>query len=196
MKNDHIFRRQGTSTKHIKTNIFVLAYLEDGVLQTDSTKLRLHYMNSTTFYVDMLCLLPLDFLYLSLHFQVYIHYISRFTFLTFPGIYSSHFQVYIPYISMYIFLTFPGIHSLHFQVYIPYISRNIFLTFPGIYSLHFQVYFLTFPGIYIRYISRYIFLTFPGIYIFLHFQVYTPHISRLTFFLFSGIYSIRKDLVF
>jgi cyclic nucleotide gated channel alpha 3 len=46
-----------------------LAYLEDGVLQTDSTKLRLHYMNSTTFYVDMLCLLPLDFLYLSLHFQ-------------------------------------------------------------------------------------------------------------------------------
>jgi hypothetical protein len=40
------------------------------VLQTDSTKLRLHYMNSTTFYVDMLCLLPLDFLYLSLHFQV------------------------------------------------------------------------------------------------------------------------------
>ncbi|XP_023348322.1 cyclic nucleotide-gated channel cone photoreceptor subunit alpha, partial [Eurytemora carolleeae] len=48
---------------------FRIAYLEDGVLQTDSTKLRLHYMNSTTFYVDMLCLLPLDFLYLSLHFQ-------------------------------------------------------------------------------------------------------------------------------
>ena len=50
--------------------IYLSAYLEDGVLQTDSTKLRQHYMNSTTFYVDMLCLLPLDFLYLSLHFQV------------------------------------------------------------------------------------------------------------------------------
>jgi len=39
------------------------------VLQTDSTKLRQHYMNSTTFYVDCLCLLPLDFLYLSLGFK-------------------------------------------------------------------------------------------------------------------------------
>ena len=46
------------------------AYLEDGVLQTDSVKLRQHYMNSTTFYIDLLCLLPLDFLYLSLEFQV------------------------------------------------------------------------------------------------------------------------------
>ena len=45
------------------------AYLEDGVLQTDSVKLRQHYMNSTTFYIDLLCLLPLDFLYLSLEFQ-------------------------------------------------------------------------------------------------------------------------------
>ena len=44
-------------------------YLEDGVLQTDSVKLRQHYMNTTTFYVDLLCLLPLDFLYLSLDFQ-------------------------------------------------------------------------------------------------------------------------------
>ena len=35
------------------------AYLEDGVLQTDSVKLRQHYMNSTTFYIDLLCLLPL-----------------------------------------------------------------------------------------------------------------------------------------
>ncbi|ESO06756.1 hypothetical protein HELRODRAFT_92990, partial [Helobdella robusta] len=31
--------------------------------------MRLHYFNSTTFYVDMLCLLPLDFLYLSLGFK-------------------------------------------------------------------------------------------------------------------------------
>ena len=48
---------------------FRTGYLEDGVLQTDSTKLRQHYMNSTTFYIDCLCLLPLDFLYLSLGFK-------------------------------------------------------------------------------------------------------------------------------
>ena len=47
-------------------NIFLF---QDGVLQVDSTKLRLHYMNSTTFYIDCLCLLPLDFLYLSLGFK-------------------------------------------------------------------------------------------------------------------------------
>ena len=52
-------------------SLYIAAYLEDGVLQTEATKLRHHYMNSTTFYVDMLCLLPLDFLYLSLHFQGY-----------------------------------------------------------------------------------------------------------------------------
>ena len=45
---------------------FRTGFLEDGVLQTDSTRLRLHYMNSTMFYIDCLCLLPLDFLYLSL----------------------------------------------------------------------------------------------------------------------------------
>lgn len=48
---------------------FRTGYLEDGVLQTDSTKLRQHYMNSTTFYIDCLCLLPLDFLYLSIGFN-------------------------------------------------------------------------------------------------------------------------------
>ncbi|XP_012533940.1 cyclic nucleotide-gated cation channel alpha-3 isoform X2 [Monomorium pharaonis] len=49
---------------HIRTG-----YLEDGVLQTDATKLRNHYTNSTTFYIDILCLLPLDFLYLSIGFN-------------------------------------------------------------------------------------------------------------------------------
>ena len=39
------------------------------MLQTDGVKLRQHYMNSTTFYIDALCLLPLDFLYLSLGFM-------------------------------------------------------------------------------------------------------------------------------
>ncbi|KAJ8982036.1 hypothetical protein NQ317_007746 [Molorchus minor] len=48
---------------------FRTGYLEDGVLQTDATKLRHHYMNSTTFYIDCLCLLPLDFLYLSVGFN-------------------------------------------------------------------------------------------------------------------------------
>ncbi|XP_047489099.1 cyclic nucleotide-gated cation channel alpha-3-like [Penaeus chinensis] len=48
---------------------FRTGYLEDGVLQTDSRKLRQHYMNSTTFYIDCLCLLPLDFLYLSIDFK-------------------------------------------------------------------------------------------------------------------------------
>ena len=48
---------------------FRTGYLEDGVLQTDGTKLRIHYMNSTMFYIDCLCLLPLDFLYLSIGFK-------------------------------------------------------------------------------------------------------------------------------
>ncbi|KAL7736054.1 hypothetical protein ACLKA6_003792 [Drosophila palustris] len=48
---------------------FRTGYLEDGVLQTDAMKLRTHYMNSTIFYIDCLCLLPLDFLYLSIGFN-------------------------------------------------------------------------------------------------------------------------------
>lgn len=48
---------------------FRTGYLEDGVLQTDGVKLRQHYMNTTKFYVDCLCLLPLDFLYLSIGFN-------------------------------------------------------------------------------------------------------------------------------
>jgi hypothetical protein len=47
---------------------FRTGYLDDGVLQTDSIKLRIHYMNTTMFYIDCLCLLPLDFLYLSIGF--------------------------------------------------------------------------------------------------------------------------------
>lgn len=48
---------------------FRTGYLDDGVLQTDTIKLRIHYMNTTTFYIDCLCLLPLDFLYLSFGFR-------------------------------------------------------------------------------------------------------------------------------
>lgn len=48
---------------------FRTGYLEDGVLQTDGVKLRQHYMNCTRFYIDCLCLLPLDFLYLSIGFN-------------------------------------------------------------------------------------------------------------------------------
>lgn len=45
---------------------FRTGFLEDGVLQTNPTRLRVHYMNSTRFYMDCLSLLPLDCLYLSL----------------------------------------------------------------------------------------------------------------------------------
>ena len=48
---------------------FRIGYLEEGVLQTQASKLRQHYMNSTIFYIDCLCLLPLDFLYLSIGFN-------------------------------------------------------------------------------------------------------------------------------
>ena len=53
---------------------FRTGYLEDGVLQTDSRKLRIHYMNSTTFYIDCLCLLPLDFLYLSIGYKSFLRF--------------------------------------------------------------------------------------------------------------------------
>ena len=48
---------------------FRTGYIDDGVLQTETGKIRKHYMDSTLFYVDCLCLLPLDFLYLSLGFN-------------------------------------------------------------------------------------------------------------------------------
>lgn len=48
---------------------FRMAYLEEGVLQTDPIKLRHYYMNTTRFYIDCLCLMPLDFLYLSIGFK-------------------------------------------------------------------------------------------------------------------------------
>lgn len=48
---------------------FRTAYLEEGVLQTDPIKLKHYYMNTTRFYIDCLCLMPLDFLYLSIGFK-------------------------------------------------------------------------------------------------------------------------------
>ena len=48
---------------------FRTAYLEEGVLQTDPIKIRHYYMNTTRFYIDCLCLMPLDFLYLSIGFK-------------------------------------------------------------------------------------------------------------------------------
>lgn len=44
-------------------------YLEDGVLQRNVDKIRQHYGESTIFYLDCLCLLPLDVLYLSFGFN-------------------------------------------------------------------------------------------------------------------------------
>ncbi|KOC62029.1 Cyclic nucleotide-gated channel rod photoreceptor subunit alpha [Habropoda laboriosa] len=49
---------------HVRTG-----YLDDGLLQTDSKKMRKHYRNSISFYMDLVCLLPLDFLYLSIGFN-------------------------------------------------------------------------------------------------------------------------------
>lgn len=48
---------------------FRICYMEEGVLQTNTKKIRQYYMNSTFFYIDCLCLLPLDFLYLSIGFN-------------------------------------------------------------------------------------------------------------------------------
>ncbi|KAG5442468.1 Cyclic nucleotide-gated cation channel alpha-3 [Clonorchis sinensis] len=44
-------------------------YYEDGVLQFNSKRMRIHYLNSTQFYIDCLSLLPLDFLYPSLGYN-------------------------------------------------------------------------------------------------------------------------------
>ena len=48
---------------------FRTGFLEEGVLQTDPIRLRHHYMNTTRFYVDCLCLMPLDILYLSIGYN-------------------------------------------------------------------------------------------------------------------------------
>lgn len=42
------------------------AFLQNGIVQTSSSRVRQHYFNSTRFYLDCLCLLPLDLLYLSI----------------------------------------------------------------------------------------------------------------------------------
>ena len=44
---------------------FRVAYLENGILQRDPRKARQHYLNSTRFYLNCLCILPLDLLYIS-----------------------------------------------------------------------------------------------------------------------------------
>lgn len=48
---------------------FRTGFLEEGVLQTDPLRLRHHYMNTTRFYIDCLCLMPLDILYLSIGYN-------------------------------------------------------------------------------------------------------------------------------
>ncbi|KAM7536634.1 hypothetical protein Aperf_G00000080856 [Anoplocephala perfoliata] len=47
---------------------FRMAYLENGILQKDPRKARHHYLNSTCFYLNCLCILPLDLLYVSVGF--------------------------------------------------------------------------------------------------------------------------------
>ena len=48
---------------------FRVGYLEDGVLVTNTRRLRVHYLSTTVFYIDVLCLLPLDMLYLSFSYN-------------------------------------------------------------------------------------------------------------------------------
>lgn len=48
---------------------FRTGFLEEGVLQTDPLRLRHYYMNTTRFYIDCLCLMPLDILYLSIGYN-------------------------------------------------------------------------------------------------------------------------------
>ena len=48
---------------------FRTAYLENGVLQKRSDKIRTHYKNTSMFYYDCACLLPLDFIYLSIGYN-------------------------------------------------------------------------------------------------------------------------------
>lgn len=48
---------------------FRTGFLEEGVLQTDPVRLRHYYMNTTRFYIDCLCLIPLDVLYLSIGYN-------------------------------------------------------------------------------------------------------------------------------
>jgi cyclic nucleotide gated channel alpha 3 len=62
---------------------FRTAYLEEGVLQTDTIKLRHYYMNTTRFYIDCLCLMPLDFLYLSIGFKSIFRLVKIYRFWTF-----------------------------------------------------------------------------------------------------------------
>lgn len=44
-------------------------YLENGVLQRNLDKISAHYRESTLFYLDCFCLLPLDILYLSIGYN-------------------------------------------------------------------------------------------------------------------------------
>lgn len=44
-------------------------YLENGVLEQNLDKISVHYRESTLFYLDCFCLLPLDILYLSIGYN-------------------------------------------------------------------------------------------------------------------------------
>lgn len=61
---------------------FRMAYLENGILQKDPRKARQHYLNSTHFYLNCLCILPLDLLYVS------VGYISLLRILRFVKIFK------------------------------------------------------------------------------------------------------------
>ncbi|VEL09361.1 unnamed protein product [Protopolystoma xenopodis] len=69
------------------------AHYEEGVLQTTPSRIRAHYMNSTRFYVDLLALLPLDFLYLSIGYMSLVRIIRLAKFrqvLAYPAHFERH----------------------------------------------------------------------------------------------------------
>ena len=75
-------------------------FLEEGVLQTDPLRLRHYYMNTTRFYVDCLCLLPLDILYLSFGYNSIFRcfrLVKVIFFLFFFFFFFSHFPLPLYY---------------------------------------------------------------------------------------------------
>ncbi|KAK2188275.1 hypothetical protein NP493_137g01022, partial [Ridgeia piscesae] len=60
------FREIDASTMH---TWFIFDYSADFIYLYGQREAEIHYMNSMTFYIDCLCLLPLDFLYLSIGFR-------------------------------------------------------------------------------------------------------------------------------
>ncbi len=73
---------------------FRTAFLnKDGVLQTNGKRIRLHFVNTSQFYLSCLSLLPIDFLYLSIQFRSIvrsIRLVKVYTFMSFVDSTERH----------------------------------------------------------------------------------------------------------